>query len=117
MCQDHVYLKEAKLPPTSNFQGTCSWRCFFCQNAQEPEGHGVRDKNELGQGREVNGAEHGGRAVRGLSRLSTYSISHSFDCQGDIMRTDAVRVVVRDWEGTCGMHESTKILWEQTGPF
>lgn len=90
---------------------------FFCQNAQEPEGHGVRDKNELGQGREVNGAEHGGRAVRGLSRLSTYSISHSFDCQGDIMRTDAVRVVVRDWEGTCGMHESTKILWEQTGPF
>ena len=49
--------------------------------------------------------------------ICSISISHPTDCQSDTVRTAAFRTVVRDWEETWGMHESTKILCEQTGHF
>lgn len=84
----HIYLKEAKIIPANNFQGTLCWQCFNCQVLRPLKEMGCRTSTSWRPGYEVEDAEHGGRTMRGRMpcRLSTCRISHPADCQGAIVR-------------------------------
>ena len=109
--QDHVYLKEAKIPLASNFQGAHTWRSFY---AQGPGGDGVWDKNELGPrawGGECRAGCEEVMQIVCLQHLPSYSLSgwHS---------EDSCSQPCGEWLGSnMGNAWSIKILWEQVGPF